>query len=409
MVALLRSRPDFRRLWLGDIVSYLGDWLTYVAVSLFALADSDGLLPVALVLVAHALPHAVFSPLGGTLTDRLDRRTVMVGTNLLRVFLTLAMAGAALAGSLVGLQVLLMVRVSVGAFFVPAQTAALPKVVERHEIKLANALTSATWSIMFTVGVGLGGVLAALVGPTLAIALDAVTFLVATVILWGLPPMPPEGGERKADLMTLARALTQDMSEAWQHARSDLPLLEAVLAKTPLLAATGGAWVTLNQLAEDLPWAGSAAMTLGLLQASRGIGTGIGPLVETRLAARTSDDTSWTLTALVTFVSIGALAMVTDPVALMIVAFLWGAGIGANWVAATSRMQQIAPDRLMGRLSSIDFLALTAAESAIAVAGALIGDWVGDAAASAWTGLAAGLIFWAVIQGAVRAGRRLSG
>ena len=396
MVALLRSRPDFRRLWLGDIVSYLGDWLTYVAVSLFALADSDGLLPVALVLVAHALPHAVFSPLGGTLTDRLDRRTVMVGTNLLRVFLTLAMAGAALAGSLVGLQVLLMVRVSVGAFFVPAQTAALPKVVERHEIKLANALTSATWSIMFTVGVGLGGVLAALVGPTLAIALDAVTFLVATVILWGLPPMPPEGGERKADLMTLARALTQDMSEAWQHARSDLPLLEAVLAKTP-------------QLAEDLPWAGSGAMTLGLLQASRGIGTGMGPLVETRLAARTSDDTSWTLTALVTFVSIGALAMVTDPVALMIVAFLWGAGIGANWVAATSRMQQIAPDRLMGRLSSIDFLALTAAESAIAVAGALIGDWVGDAAASAWTGLAAGLIFWAVIQGAVRAGRRLSG
>ncbi len=402
MVDLLRRRPDFRRLWYGDVVSYLGDWLTYVAVSLLALAQGDGLLVVAMVLVAHAAPHALLAPIAGSLVDRIDRRTVMVSANLIRAVLTLVMALLAWTDEVWWLQAVLFVRVGVGAFFMPAQTAVLPRVVAREEIQLANALASATWSVMFSVGVALGGLLAALVGPTLAILLDSLTFLGATLILWRLPSITPEGGARRAGLLTLIRELNRDLGEAWHFARRDPQLLEAVLAKTPVLTTTGGAWVLLNQLCEDLSWFGSTSLTFGVLQMSRGVGTAIGPLLEPRLARRTSERTAWLVSAWVTFGSCAALTVARDPVSLLLVTFLWGCGIGANWVAATSRLQQIAPDRLMGRLASIDFVALTAGESVAALLGAVAGDYFLDAAWASWLGVALGVVSWLALQAVLR-------
>ena len=409
MIALLRRRPAFRLLWYGDIVSYLGDWLTYVAVSLLALAHGDGLLVVAMVLVAHAAPHALLAPIAGSLVDRVDRRTVLIGTNVIRTVLTLAMALLAWTDEVWALQAVLFVRVAVGAFFIPAQTAVLPRVVERDEIGLANALASGTWSVMFSVGVALGGLIAALVGPTLAILLDSLTFVGAAVILWRLPSILPEGGARGAGPMTLVRELHHDLSEAWRFAWRDPQLLEAVLAKTPVLAATGGAWVLLNQLCEDLSWFGSTALTFGILQMVRGVGTAVGPLLEPRLARATSDRTSWRVTAWLTFAACAALAWTRDPVSLMLATFLWGCGIGANWVAATSRLQRIAPDRLMGRLSSIDFVALTAGETAAALLGAVVGDQLHDASWATGVGVLMGLSLWAALQLLLRRRRRAAG
>ena len=402
MVALLRRRPHFRRLWYGDVVSYLGDWLTYVAVSLLALAHGDGLLVVAMVLVAHAAPHALLAPIAGSLVDRIDRRTVLVGANVIRAALTLLMALLAWAGDVWSLQAVLFLRVAVGAFFAPAQTAALPRVVERDEIQLANALASGTWSVMFSVGVALGGLVAALVGPTLAILLDSLTFVWAAVILWRLPSIIPEGGTRQAGVVTLVRELHHDLGEAWRYAWRDPHLLEAVLAKTPVLAATGGAWVLLNQLCEDLSWFGSTALTFGILQMSRGVGTAIGPLIEPRLARLTSDRTAWLVTAWVTFAACAVLPFAHGPVSLLLVTFLWGCGIGANWVAATSRLQRIGPDRLMGRLAAIDFVALTAGETIAALLGAVAGEHLLDASWAAWTGVLIGLVSWSALQALLR-------
>jgi len=305
-------------------------------------------------------------------------------------------------------QGLLLLRVSVGAFFMPAQTAALPRLVERDEIQLANALTSVTWSVMFSLGVAAGGLVSALVGPALAIAIDAVTFFGAAAVLWPLPAMEPEGGLRDSRLGSVIRELHRDMAEAWRHAWADPPLLEAVLAKTPVLAATGGAWVFLNQVAEDHSFAGSAALTLGVLQTARGIGTGIGPLLEPKLEARTSTNVSWMVAAVLTFAAIAALPLSHQPVAMLTVVFLWGCGIGANWVAATSRLQRVAPDALMGRLASIDMMALTAGETITALLGACLGEWLSDSRMAAWSAVAFGVAAWVLLRGLVRARLRVA-
>ncbi len=187
----LARRRDFRRLWLGDAVSLLGDWFTYVAVGLLALEAGEGLTAVAMVLVAHTLPKAVFAPYAGRLADRLDRRRIMVVVSLMRAAIVAAMAVAAYADQLLVVQGLLFVRMALGAFIDPAAQASLPQLLPGPLLGRANALLGATWSVVFTVGVGLGGLVTAVVGPVGALSIDVVTFVAAAAILSRLPRLRP--------------------------------------------------------------------------------------------------------------------------------------------------------------------------------------------------------------------------
>jgi len=400
---LLKRRPHFRLLWGADVVSWLGDWMSYIAVSLLSLHESGSTLALAMVLVLHSLPYALLAPIAGPLADRMDRRTLMLLSNIGRAVLTLGMAVAAALGNIWLLQLLLLLRVSLSGFFLPAHNAALPRIVERSELLPANALASATWSTIFTAGVALGGVLAALVGPTMAIVLDAGTFVLATGLIWALPSMPPERAapERKGSLLG---SFFVEMWDAIRYAAPRGRLLESFLAKAPVAMAGGGGWVLLNLLADDLGLWGSAALTLGLLQASRGIGTGVGPLITAWLHGRgTSPALLWEGAAWLTFASVLVFSLSGDPVVLVVMALVWGAASGANWVSATARLQELSPDRYLGRLSAWDFVTFTAGQSFAALAGAALVDGFGTHALSAWLGLALGVPAWLVMRAFCRA------
>ncbi len=391
MLSLLKERPEFRRLWMGDVISLLGDWLSFVAVSLLALERGSTLLAVAMVLVAHALPTALLAPFSGWVTDRFDRKRLLVGASTLRGVVALSMAGAAYADSLVAVEALLLLRVALGAFVEPAAVAALPRLVKEDEIGKANALMAATWSLLFAVGVALGGVLATLVGPTLAILADACTFFVAAIVLGGLPTMRPERTDASATAWSGVR-------EAWRFARQRAPVLRAALGKTPVSIANGGAWVLLTVLGKELGWLGSTAMAIGTLHFLRAIGTGIGPVAWTRLATGKSERPGWHIAAALTFLSMAVLAMTRSTPLVAICLVLWGAGMGANWVAAVTRLQRATPDGLRGRLSSLDLFGYTLGECIGALCGAALAEWAGSAAVSAWFGVVAGLATWILLH-----------
>jgi MFS family permease len=368
LVTLL-SEPSYRRLWLGEVISLFGDWFTYVAVSLLALEQGEGALAVAMVFVAHNLPHALCAPLAGILTDRFDRKKLMIYANYLQSALTLGLATAASMDRLVLAQILLFARISVSAIFLPAQTAALPRLVEKKHLAAANALTSATASIIFAAGVALGGIAVAFVGILPAILFDAFTFIFANIFLSALPPLPPAA----------ARSARTDLREVFAYALERKPVLEALLAKTPLAFASGAAWVTLVQSAERLTLVTAGAMTLGLLHFARAFGSALGPLVHERLDRRAS--------FLLTLAGVALLAA-TDVAALAFLGcVLWGVGITANWVRAQTQLQLASADALLGRLSAIDFFAFTAASSLGALLGALSPE-------PAWLGIGGAIVLW---------------
>lgn len=399
MMTLLKRRRAFRRLWLGEVVSHVGDWLAYIAVAVVALQLGDGLLAVAMVFVAHTLPHAILAPLAGAVSDRFDRRTILVLTSALQGVVTLGMTVAVFGGHLWTLQGLLVARVSLGALFLPAQSAAVPRLVAPDEIEAANVLSATTWSVVFALGVAAGGLVSALVGPTLAIALDALTYFAAATILSGLPALPPRPA-------TTQRPGLPRLGDAWARVKRDRALLEAVLGKTPLAFAGGGAWVLLNHVSgESVVAAGSAALMLGLIHAVRGIGTGVGPLIVQRVRRR-SEKLAWIGATWATFAGIAGFALSSEPAWLLAFAGVWGMGSGANWVVTGARRQRLTPDAYQGRAASIDVLCMTVAQSAAAVLGAVVAGWLGDPAMAAWVGLALGVLSWAALQAHVQ--RRLT-
>jgi MFS family permease len=387
---LLLRRPHLRRLWIAGTVSLVGDWLGFVALSLLALDRGGGPLALASVLAVHALPHALLSPVAGPVADRVDRRRLLIGANLVETALTLLMAGAALRGSLAAVQALVLVRSAVSAFVVPAETAALRRVVEPEELVEANTLLSTTWSVTYVLGLAAGGALAAL-GPALAIALDAASFAIAAILLLPLPAMRPEAIAPTEGAAILA-AVPQDLAAAFRHAQARPALLRAVLAKAPVALAGGGGFILANLVANRSAPFGSAALSLGLLQAVRGAGTGAGPMLAGVLLRRGRSAAGLGVGAItLTFAAIAAFALAGPGLALLAFALLWGMGSGANWVLSSAELQRLAPDALVGRLAAIDDLGATVGLVLGGLAGGALAEATGSVAPAAWIGLALGV------------------
>ncbi|UQA62532.1 MFS transporter [Polyangium aurulentum] len=389
MLSLLRRRPAFRRLWLAATVSLIGDWLGFVAVSLLALDQGGGALALALVYAAHSVPHALLTPVGGVLVDRLDRRRLLIAVPLVQALLTVGMALAAVRGAIGLVQALVLVRTAGTAFMLPAEAAALRHTVEPEELMRANAIISGTWSVTFVAGMALGGALAVL-GPVPAIIVDAFSFLLAAALLWSLPPMRAvqEEGASRVGLGRLLAAIPGDSWKALVHALEHGPIMRAVFSKTPVAVASGAGWVVLNMVANEAKPFGSAAISLGVLQAVRGAGTGLGPFGVSFLPSegRAAKVVPYVI-ILVAFTGISLFPLAQGaPALLLLLALLWGIGTGTNWVMSSAALQQKAPDSMIGRLASLDDLGATSA----IVTGALVGGALLEHGAASKLAVAAG-------------------
>jgi MFS family permease len=393
--ALLRHRPHLRRLWIAGAVSLVGDWLSFVAVSLLVLDHGGGAVSMALVLAAHALPHALLSPVAGPIADRFDRRRLLLGANLAEAGITILMALAALHGRAGVVQALVFARGAVGAFVVPAEGAALARVVPADELGAANTLISTTWSVAFVAGMAAGGALASL-GPALAITFDAASFLVAALILRPLPPMRPEASPAAAattarGIRAILGAVPADLRAALSYARARPDLWRAVLGKAPAAVAGGGGFIVLNLMVERAAPFGSAALSLGILQAVKGAGTGVGPVLAAAFMRRGgSGERAGVISVAVMFGAIAAFSLGPPAILLVPLVFAWGLGTGSNWVLSTTTVQRLAPDRFLGRLSAANDLSSTLGQVLGALLGGAVADATGTPAAAAWVSVAAG-------------------
>ena len=408
--ASLRHGP-FGRLWLGDAVSMFGDWFTYVAVGTLALSTGSGLLAVAVVLVAHTLPRALLAPLAGRLADRRDRRAILVVVSLLRAAVVLAMIAAASAGAIAALQALLFVRMALGAFIDPAASAALPQLVRTGQLAPANALLGATYSTIFALGVAAGGVATAWLGPEGALAIDAASFVIAAAIFRGLPRLRP-GDAHVPDQGPRAHSAGPDdagrdhgdLADGWRLAWRERPILQAALAKLPVAIASGGAWISLHALAGGLA---DTALALGAFHAARALGTGLGPLLWARVPALRGSVAGLHAGTAATFIGVGGFALAREPGALLLASALWGLGVGACWVTATTRIQALTPNHLLGRVAAIDLMGHTLGQCLGGLVGALVADRLQSSGAAGWLGLVAGVAAWSTLQALV--GRRRAG
>lgn len=379
---ILRQNRHFRRLWFSHLVSLLGDWLSYIAVAVISIEQGEGAIAIAMVMVAHSLPTVLIAPFAGRLADRFDRKKIIMLGYLVAAALTVVMFGAAKAGMLYAMQLVLLLRVAASSIAMTARSAAIPSLVERSDLQTAHALLGLSWSIMFTFGLALGGVAAEFLSPSGAILLDAFTFILAAFLISKLPALFPS----KQELVSSKKVTGQGvLSYLWQRPK----LLSYVVSKTPDMVINSGAWVTLNLVAGTRLAPLSTALALGVFQCVRAIGTGVGPLIPEKLIPRIP------LVGTV-MMMVGVTAFASDwGVPLTILGlFCWGAGGGHNWIMSSTASQSNTDDAFMGRVAATESLLFSLASCG----GALLSGYVSQSQnwseAGCWVTLSIGGILW---------------
>jgi len=241
-----------------------------------------------------------------------------------------------------------------------------------------------TWSVMFTLGLALGGFASEFLSPSGAILLDAMTFLLAVAVAIGLPSLKPEISDDGPPRPGFA-----DMLRAWRYVKARPKLLATVLAKTPPTVANSGAWVTLNLVAGQRLSFTTLAIAVGIMQSVRAVGSGIGPLLPAKIIPR--DPLVGTLVA---FTGMLLLAAFDSAWMSFVALSLWGIGQGHNWVISTANLQAATPDHLLGRVTSLDFFMFSIGGAFAAMLAGFLCDLWDDPAAGTWVVTAIGALVW---------------
>ncbi|HXI94031.1 MAG TPA: MFS transporter, partial [Blastocatellia bacterium] len=144
---LLRSNHNFRRLFVGQLVSQTGDWFNSVALFTLLLSLTGSGEAVGYILIIKLLPSFFAGPLAGVVADRFNRKTIMIVADIVRGFLVLGFLLVQRPEQVWLVYAIAALEVVVSTFFDPAKSAAIPNIVSREELIPANALSAASWSV----------------------------------------------------------------------------------------------------------------------------------------------------------------------------------------------------------------------------------------------------------------------
>lgn len=377
VVGLLRRNPDFSRLYVALLVAFAADWFATVALVALVLDTTASEIAAALILVLQTAPFLLATPVAGMLADRLDRRRLLIAANVSRGVACVGLLFATDAGS-VWIAFVVVALLSFGAaFFEPTVSASLPNLVEHDDLPTANALLGAAWGTMVAVGAAIGGVVAASVGREATFMVYPLLFFVSAGLTWGVrrslreSEVAPTAEEAPLGL----HGLRSTLSETYGLARTDRSIAALLLSKMSFGVAVG--IIGMLAITSDQLW-GAGEVGVGLLFAARGVGSLIGPF-----AARTfaTDDRLRILRGIelsfyVFIVGYILLPLAPGIVAAALLLLIGHLGGGAQWMLSTFGLQRAAPDRVRGRVLSVDF-ALALAMASIST---LLAGWLAEVA-----------------------------
>ncbi|MDD5469099.1 MAG: MFS transporter [Anaerolineales bacterium] len=385
-IALLRTNPNFRWIWLGQVVSLFGDWFNLIAsAALIAQLTRSGLAVGGLFVVRMLAPFLI-SPAAGVATDRFNRKALLILADLARGVIVLGFLLVRQPQHTPLLYALTALQLAISGVFFPARNAILPEIVCRRELGAANALSSVTWSVMLALGAAMGGLVAGEWGIYPAFIVDTLSFFLSAVLIWQVAYRAPAA--HIATRPGLSAAL-RDYLDGLRFLGQRRDILAIALHKAAIALTISGVFQVVQvRLAQTaFPLGEGGGTSLGLLYAATGVGTGLGPLLARCL---TGDRESRLRAALGVSYLISALGLVisapmTSLPLVLLGSLVRSSGGGMNWVFSSQLLLVLTPNAMRGRTFSSEFALFTLANAA----GAAAGGWLLDNTALSLTAMMA--------------------
>ena len=377
---LLRNGP-LTRLFIGEFVSSIGDWLYLVALVVLVYQETQNAIVLGIVGAARLLPYILLSIPAGVIADRFDRRLVLLTSDLARAACMLVLAWiVAVGGPLWAVGAVAILAACFSTFFYPAIGALVPSLVrDEREFGPANSAWATLDNLAWIVGPAIAGLLLATGDLVLAFVLNAVSFTLIAAILWTLPshkpgaaPSPASGAAATppGDPTGASEAAPDDAgveSRVFLGRRIPSSIDVSALSGVVLIDlltwfAFGGIGILIVVIATDVFHGGDAAT--GYLNVALGVGGTVGALLSAALVLRPRLGQ----VLLVGAAAFGAALVVLGIAGQFAIAFLAIAVISTGNlildVARTTIFQRVVPDAYRGRLGGVMLTSQSVAESA---------------------------------------------
>lgn len=368
---LLRNRP-FLALWLAQVVSQIADNLLYFTLLVEVYRRTGANTAVSALVLAFTIPALTFGLVAGVLVDRTDKRTILLATNIGRALISvLFVVGAT---GFAPILVLGFAASILRQFFMPAEAAALPRLLPPRQLFAANSLFTLTYNASFIVGFASAGPLLKAAGANAVYVLAAIFFAAASALCAALPLISP--GPRQGPITSRvdqSRLVLRELREGWAFLRSDA-------ATTRVMIQLALAWSLSGITAAIAP--GYATTVLGLneedaffLVLPAGVGVVLGSLIighygwrvrrEVLIAAgflgigaavvllATAGRIIGNLLALLPWLTTIHPAISAMLVAVMALSALLGFSNATAVIPANTILQERTPDALRGRVFSV--------------------------------------------------------
>jgi MFS transporter, NRE family, putaive nickel resistance protein len=340
--------PVFARLYAAQTTNLIGDALTWVGLALlaFELAGKNSGVVLAGALTLRVSAFVLLSPLAGAIADRVDRKRIMVVTHLARMLIVSLLPFVAQVWQIYAIVLALNVF---HAFFTPTYTATIPLVTDEAEYPQAIALSSATNQLLGVLGPGLAGSVAAFMGTRQVFFLDALSFLMAAVLILTLPG---QLRVKQNQPVRTAGKTWQDIKEGTTRLLTDPPIRYALAMQ--LVASITGAQILVNTVGYVQGILHLGNQQYGWVMAAFGIGATLASVGFGIFAQRLARTTFVLMgAALITVALLPASAASLFP----LMGFWLVAGVGQSWVNLPTQtlIAERIPKEIQGRVYGAHF------------------------------------------------------
>ncbi len=358
---LLRRNQSFRRLWIGQVISELGNWFNFIAaLGLVRVVSNAATEATTIILIVRLVPFTLFAPLAGAFVDRWSRRTVMIVSDLLRVVVAFGFLFVRRPEDLWIAYLCTGLLSLFGAFFEAAKNAALPNITGERDLLAGNALMFSSRFLLMSLGAALGGWTSAHVGYQFAFIINAISFLASAYSVW---LVPDDETRQKTVVVETKRTggYWSDIREGWTYILNHRPVA-AILGANILWATGGGAINLIAERLGALVFAASEHMSpdsaVAALYFANGLGLFVGMMIARRVGAyfelrgTTIGFIGWSLLAQgVVFALMGVMP------ALWLACLMLSMSrviLGAEFAVQETMLMRLVPDYLRGRVSTTD-------------------------------------------------------
>ncbi|MFF8492191.1 MFS transporter [Streptomyces albidoflavus] len=340
----LRTSADFRRLWIGNTISWVGQGMTALAISLQVYDLTRSSFSVGLVGLFSLVPLVVFGLYGGAIADTVDRRLLGLASSTGSWLLAVALAVAAFAGfhQVWFLYAVVALQAVCAALNSPARTSMIPRLLPAEQLPAANALNSMTTTFGTMTGPMLGGALVGLWGYQAAYLIDAVAFTAALYAMWRLPAMRPqreEGSRGRASVLDGLRFLATRPNIRMTFFTD---LCAMVLAHPRALFP-----------AVAVVWYGGDAKTAGLLVAAPAVGALLGSVFSGWLGRVHRHGVAILLAVGGWGLAVAVFGLTRNLWLGLLFLALAGAADAISMVFRSTMLQAATPDAMRGRLQGV--------------------------------------------------------